>query len=154
MQISNLDKTREINIKQTVEKAKSKLVAIEHYIDTGNADFPLPERKTFGFSWFCELETEELHPIARNAKCLKDSELRVEINKILRLAEQRLKADSSNTVENEVAKLKANNKLLKTQLIGLADEVERLLIERAELYSRLGLQQAQFKDASKLKGLR
>jgi hypothetical protein len=151
MTISNLEKTREAKIKQTVDKAKCKTLAIEKYINTGEAIFPLPENKSFSFSWFCDLETDKLHSFARNAKCFKNSELRVKIDHVLLLAQQKLKSNKSKKIDNEVAKLKADIKLLKMQLKGLADEVERLLEEREELYSRIGVQQAQFKDGCKVK---
>lgn len=154
MNISNLERTREERIKQTVDKAKCKVLAIEKYIKTGEANFPLPEKMSFSFSWFCEFETDKLQSIARNAKCFKDSELRVKIDNVLSLAQRQLKSHSSKKIENEVARLKADNKLLKMQLIGLADEVERLLVEREDLYSKIRIQQAQFKDASKVKRIR
>jgi hypothetical protein len=154
MIISNLEKTREAKIKQTVEKATYKILAIEKYIETGVASFTLPEKKSFSFSWFCEFQTDKLQSIARNAKCFKDSELRVKIDHVLSLAQKKLKSHSSKKVENEVAMLKADNKLLKMQLKGLADEVERLLVEREELYSKIEIHQAQFKDANKVKRIR
>ncbi|QDP00662.1 hypothetical protein [Thalassotalea sp. PS06] len=135
----------ERSLQELKQKIEVKILALETYARTGDADFDLPDNGKFGINWLANLESGDYKRFSKSAKgYTEDKDLQRRVKGAIENAKQRFKSD--NSPKDVIKRLKAENNILKTQNRGLASDLKEYLKKIEDLEDKISLSQAAFRE--------